>query len=94
MCDASTVVDEDLACLEQRMVDRTGENYLVHHNPQQTWYYYPRMTRDEVLLLKVWDSVDLPVAKRFTLHGAFKDPSSPSDAHDRESIEIRCLCIF
>jgi len=94
VCDASTVVDEDLACLEQRMVDRTGENYLVHHNPQQTWYYYPRMTRDEVLLLKVWDSVDLPVAKRFTLHGAFKDPSSPSDAHERESIEIRCLCIF
>jgi len=94
VCDASTVVDEDLACLEQRMVDRTGENYWAHHNPQQTFYYYPRLTRDEVLMLKVWDSADLPVANRFTLHGSFRDPSSRADAHERESIEVRCLCIF
>ncbi|CAE7936512.1 aclN, partial [Symbiodinium sp. KB8] len=53
-------------------------------------YYYPDMRKDEVLLLKQWDSEgSLSGGTRapFTLHSAFDDPSSPADAEDRESME-------
>jgi hypothetical protein len=95
VCDATSVRDEDLVCLEQRFVDRTGENYLAHHASRQQWYYYPKMKIDEVLLLKTWDSKEgLSVSDRFTFHAAFQDPSSSADAPERESMEVRCLCIF
>ncbi|CAM6006414.1 unnamed protein product [Sphagnum balticum] len=33
-----------------------GETYSVVYNPQHRWYYWSRMTPDEVLLLKCYDS--------------------------------------
>lgn len=33
-----------------------GETYSVVHNPQHRWYYWSKMTPDEVLLLKCYDS--------------------------------------
>ena len=37
-------------------MDRTGENYFAAHTPAHRWVYYPKMTKDEAILLKVWDS--------------------------------------
>jgi hypothetical protein len=34
---------------------RTGEVTSPLHEPQHRWVYYPEMTRDEVLLLKVFE---------------------------------------
>ena len=58
------------------------------------------MTPDEVLLIKQWDSQG-SLAKAgqrgtstFALHTAFKDPSSAPSAPDRESIEVRLVCVF
>lgn len=28
----------------------------VIYRPGQEWYYYPRMTPDEALILKMWDT--------------------------------------
>ncbi|CAF1227962.1 unnamed protein product [Adineta ricciae] len=33
-----------------------GETYSVVHNPNQRWYYWSKMTPDEVLFLKCYDS--------------------------------------
>ncbi len=61
--------------------------------PEQRWYYAPRMTRDEVILIKGWDSVDDGRA-RFTPHGAFALPDTREDAPARESIEVRTLVVI
>ena len=52
----------------------------------------PHMTRDEVLLIKGWDSLEDGPA-RFTPHTAFDLPDTPPTAPPRESIETRTLVI-
>ena len=57
------------------------------------WYYYPKMTRDEVLLIKHFDS-DVRVTGRTCFHTAFDDPNAAPDAPPRESIEVRAIAFF
>ena len=56
LCDAQSVHPEDLVVFEIHYQDRVGENYFAKHAPRHGWYYYPRMTREEALLIKQWDS--------------------------------------
>jgi len=93
LCDARSVRDGDLVAVERRGEDRTGELQVALHAPEQRWYYYPRMTRDEVLLFKTYDSA-LDGRTRFTPHSSCKDPHAPTDAPSRESLETRCLVFF
>mmetsp|Transcript_15365 Transcript_15365/g.32034 ORF Transcript_15365/g.32034 Transcript_15365/m.32034 type:complete len:203 (-) Transcript_15365:39-647(-) len=98
-CDARSVAAEDLCVFEIHYADRVGENYFAAHAPRHSWYYYPDMTRDEALLIKQWDSRGALVtgsgmSSTFSLHTAFHDPSTPAGSPDRESIELRFLCIF
>ncbi|HSA82035.1 MAG TPA: CmcJ/NvfI family oxidoreductase [Geminicoccaceae bacterium] len=93
LADASTVRRRDLIATDQVFPDRVGEIYLLAHNPAQRWYYAPRMTPDEVLLIKGWDSQDDGRA-RFTPHGAFDLPDTPADAPPRESIEVRTFVVI
>ncbi|CAE8657155.1 unnamed protein product [Polarella glacialis] len=66
------------------------------------WSYFPEMTRDEAVLLKVWDSAGeafktapgKSVPATFSFHSAFEDPSSKPDAEDRESVEVRTIAFF
>ena len=51
------------------------------------------MMRDEVILLKCFDSLTDGTA-RWTAHGSFDDPNAPEDAPGRECIEIRTLYFF
>ncbi len=51
------------------------------------------MTRDEVLLIKSWDSLDDGRA-RFTPHAAFNLPETREDAPARESIEVRTFVVI
>ena len=72
------------------------------------WYYYNKITKDEALLIKQWDS-DGSFAKTngkfsdsesinspctFSFSGAFKDPFTREDAPDRCSMEVRCIVIY
>jgi hypothetical protein len=93
LADASSVRPEDLIATDQVFPDRVGEIYHLAHNPTQRWYYAPRMTPDEVLLIKGWDSLTDGRA-RFTAHGAFELPDTPADAPTRESIEVRTLVVI
>jgi len=93
LADASTVHPQDLVATDQVFPDRVGEIYHLAHNPAQRWYYAPRMTPDEVLLIKGWDSLDDGRA-RFTPHSAFQPPQLRSDAPPRESIELRSFVVI
>jgi len=93
LADASSVAPDDLVATDQVFADRTGEIYHLAYDPGQRWYYAPRMTRDEVILIKGWDSLDDGRA-RFAPHGAFPLPGTPEDAPARESIEIRTLAVI
>ena len=73
--------------------DRVGEVYAVAFNPAHRWFYFPHLQRNEVLLLKGFDSANDGRA-RFTAHSAFEDPTTPPGAPARESIETRTLIFF
>ena len=63
---------------------------------------------DEALLIKQWDSAgpfarsngkhgdaqDADAPCTFSFHSAFEDPSTPDNAPERWSIEVRCLVIY
>lgn len=92
LADAASVRPADLIATEQLFPDRVGEIYHLQHNPAQRWFYAPEMTRDEVLLIKGWDSAEDGRA-RFTPHSAFALPNQDPDAPSRESIEIRTFAV-
>ena len=91
-CDAETLRDDDLLTFKIYYEDRLGENYFARHHERHAWYYFPRMKREEALLIQQWDSSDQ--AAKFALHSAFADPSSPPDAPARESIEVRLVVVY
>ena len=108
LCDAATVNPEDLIVFEIHYAERIGENYFAKHSDDHRWYYYPAQTRAEALLIKQWDSAgelartkgahgdaerpDAPCT--FSFHTAFSDPSTPPDAPDRWSCEVRCMALY
>ena len=92
VCDAQSIAPQDLVKHELRYRDRVGEVYSLAFNPDHRWFYFPRMRKDEALLLKCFDSD--PRRARFTAHSAFVDPTSPADAPPRQSIEARTLVFF
>ena len=93
LADAASIGPAQLIATDQVFPDRLGEIYLLAHAPAQRWYWVPRIRRDEVLLIKGWDSRDDGRA-RFTPHAAFRIPEQDAHAPPRESIEVRCYLIF
>jgi hypothetical protein len=93
ICDARSLSPRDLVVTERRYPGRTGQTYAIHYDPEQRWYWFPRMRRDEALVFKVYESLRDGRA-RWTAHTAFDDPTTPANAHSRESIEIRTLAFF
>lgn len=93
LVDARSVSPQDLVKAERRYPHRVGETYQLAFNPAQRWYYYPRMTRAEALVFKVYDSMSDGRA-RFTPHCSFIDPATPPGAPPRQSIEVRTLAFF
>lgn len=93
ICDARSLGPAELVAAERRHADRIGEIYQIAYAPGHRWYYFPRMTRDEALVFKCYDSMTDGRA-RFTAHASFDDPTSAPDAPARESIELRALAFF
>ncbi len=93
IADAQSIARESLLATDLVRPDRTGEIYQVAYRPDQRWFYFPNMRRDEALLLKCFDSATDGRA-RFTAHTAFDNPAAADDALPRESIEVRTLISF
>lgn len=93
ICDARTVAPDDLITSALIYPDRRGEVFRLAFNPAQRWYFFPDMSRDEVLLFKSFDSMEDGRA-RFTPHTAFDDPTCPPESPPRQSIEVRALVMW
>jgi hypothetical protein len=93
LCDARSIAREDLVPSELRYPDRTGETYAVTWSPHHRWFYFPRMRRDEALLIKCFDSARDGRA-RLAVHSAFADPTTRPDAPPRQSIELRAFLFY
>lgn len=91
-CDEKTVKEEERFLYLLMFPNRTGENYSLKYADQHKWYYYPRQTKDEVLVFKVFDKATDGV--RFVFHTAFEEPNTPADAPARVSIEVRTIAFF
>ena len=66
------------------------DSWLVAHNAEHRWHWFPAMTRDEALIFKTSDSAFAnPVA-----HVAFDDPLAEADWPSRASIEMRAVAYW
>ena len=93
LCDAQSLEEENLIASDLKYPDRTGETYSITYNPNQRYYYFPKMEPDEAVLIRCFDSA-LAGPSRFSAHTGFDDPETPADAPPRESIEVRTLVFF
>lgn len=64
------------------------KNASKHH-----WFYFPDLTRDELILHKQFDS-DTSKQGRMVFHTAVPDPTAPPNIPERASIEVRAFCFF
>jgi hypothetical protein len=92
LADARSLLPADLIASDLIYRDRVGEIYAVAYRPGQRWFYFPHMTRDEVVLIKCYDS-DKAKAK-LSAHTAFDDPTAPAHPRPRESIEVRTIAFW
>jgi hypothetical protein len=65
--------------------------FEFHHNPAHQWWYFPGMTRDEILFFTLNDS-DHSRAWRVP-HSAFRDRAARA-TEPRHSIEFRTIAFF
>jgi len=93
LCDAHSLGAEDIVPTDLVYRERVGETYCFLYNRKHRWYYFPRLERNEAILLKCYDSKDDGRA-RFTAHTSFDDPNSPPNVAPRESIEVRALVFW
>ena len=99
----SRTIDEDFLISTRREAPIRPEPSFEYARPSATrhaaydanhrWYYFPRMTRDEVLLFKNYDTLTDGTA-RYALHSAFEDPNSPPVPAARETIETRVFVFY
>jgi hypothetical protein len=71
--------------------DKLPAASVFHFSPKHRWWYFPDMTRDEILLVKFHDS-DHSKAWR-SPHTSFRDPRV-QNAASRESIEFRTIAYY
>ena len=100
VCDGRTVKETDL--FETHVYGYGASNYSWHEvgietysvkfSRDQRWYFYPRMSPDEVLVIKSYDS--LGVIGRTCPHCAFANPDALVSSPPRRSIELRVLCFI
>jgi hypothetical protein len=94
ICAWDSIDDKDMIPSERVYNNRVGGILNLAYNPDQKWTYFPDMERDEVILLKCFDS-ELDGRARWTAHAAFEDPNGPdASLPARESIEVRTLIFY
>jgi hypothetical protein len=97
LCDARSVSAQDFVEADA-VFDMKGqpewsfEGWVVGHNPDHRWHWFPDMHRDEVIIFKTNDSD--ASAPHCVPHVAFDDITCPPDAPPRMSIEMRATAYW
>ena len=94
--DSSSVQRNDVVSSGLRGFTHTGEitNQLsLRYNEDQRWYYYPRMTTSEVLVLNLCEIHKDDDGSRVhnSFHSAFEEPFPEGDVERRQSCEHRVM---
>lgn len=98
ICDPYSVEPDDVlstGLLNFTPTGRPSNQLGMRYNPEQRWYYYPRMTTGEVLAFKnfqCWKGE--PPTLRTCFHSAFDEPEPPEQASERQSCEYRIGVYF
>ncbi|MYD42541.1 MAG: hypothetical protein F4W90_01455 [Gammaproteobacteria bacterium] len=92
--DASTVERDDVVSSGLKGFTMSGQitnQSSLRYNKGQRWYYYPRMTTNEVLALNLFEchKDDDGTMVYNTYHSAFEEPFPANDVEERESCEHR-----
>ncbi|MYG40959.1 MAG: hypothetical protein F4201_09145 [Nitrospira sp. SB0677_bin_15] len=97
LCDRATVAVTDIVYADAWRLTwpktRVVDCRLIHSN-RQCWFYYPRMTPEEVLIFKQYDTRQAAANLRSTFHTAFEDRATRENAPSRRTIEARVLAVF
>ena len=89
VCDMRTVSPDEL--IAARLGEHSLQVYMSEPSPHHRWHYFPGMSKDELLLIKTYDSAQRPF--RPTLHTAF-EPGEGQGGAPRRSCEARLLLVF
>ena len=92
LIDASTVERADIINYRPVKEGGRGQAAVPLFNERQRYYYVPQMRTDEVLVFKQLDS--RPGRPLVCPHTSFVDPTASADAPNRESIDIRFMCVY
>ena len=92
LIDARSIDPDDIVPYYYAGSYAAGKGSIPLFNPNLRLCYFPRMTEEEVLLIKGWDSDDRRA--RFTPHSAFNPPEIRDDTPPRESIEVRTYIVI
>lgn len=97
LCDGATVDAVDIVYADAWRLTwprtRVIDCRLIHGN-HQCWFYYPRMTPEEVLIFRQYDTRQADANLRLTFHTAFEDRATQENAPLRQTIEARVLAVF
>jgi hypothetical protein len=96
-CEPASLAPADIVGCDQVIAAGDGrttrfELSLYHHNPGQRWFYFPDLSRDELLVFTGYDSD--AAQPQGVAHAAFTDPSCPEGVRPRESIDERLIAFF
>jgi hypothetical protein len=94
VCDPGSVEAGDIVQFAMRGIapeGRTTHQMGLRYSADHLWYYYPRMTRDELLAFKIFQCMKSDPAPRLytCFHSAFEHPEAAEDAPRRQSCEHR-----
>ncbi|MYJ70858.1 MAG: hypothetical protein F4092_03620 [Rhodospirillaceae bacterium] len=97
LCDIRTVASADMVYADawRRTEPKTRViDCRLIHDAGQSWCYFPRMTAEEALIFKQYDTRQEEPSLRAVYHTAFKDPTMPPEVTRRKTVEARVLAIF
>ncbi|KAK3940177.1 hypothetical protein QBC46DRAFT_261583 [Diplogelasinospora grovesii] len=92
VADATSIPDEDLVAARSMYDSHQGETWTLRPNAAHRFYFKYRLTPEEVLFIKCFDS-DIQAKARRVPHSAFEDPEH-KDQEYRQSVEVRCLVFY
>ena len=92
LIDARTVERKDIINYQLIEEGDKAQAAVPLFNKEQRYCYFPHMNLNEVLVFKQLDS---RVNKSLVCpHTSFIDPNAATDAAERQSIDIRFMCVF
>ena len=88
-----SIDERDLIDISLLYKERTGKILGIKYNPSHKWSFFSQMKREEIIVIKCFDSRQKVPAK-FSIHAAFQNPLYKGDTPPRRSIEVRTIAFF